>query len=184
MRQTEGMSKTIRYNFYMVIREATQKDIFALAKLAQETYRATFSYTMTNNELTKALKTRSEAYFQSVLNVDVILVAEDERMLVGFIQFGTVTIESVEATNQDIELNKIYIDVNHQGKGIGKKLIDEMFSHSRLEDIKNVYLDVFDKNEKAVSLYKKYGFKIIGTIPFVVDGEIVGHDLLMRCSIK
>lgn len=101
----------------MLIREATVNDIPLLAKLAQETYTETFGRTMTKDELIKALESRSEKYFKSVLGKDTIL-------------------------------------------------------------------DVYAENEKALGLYKKYGFKIIGKTPFKVKGKILGYDLLMKRKNK
>jgi putative acetyltransferase len=50
-------------------------------------------------------------------------------------------------------IGALFVDINCQGKGIGKKLI---------EYIKGIYdnltLAVYKKNEKAVSFYKKVGF--------------------------
>ncbi|MBA3724326.1 MAG: GNAT family N-acetyltransferase [Candidatus Levybacteria bacterium] len=168
----------------MIVREASQQDIPTLAILAQETYKATFGHTLTNEELTEAFKSRSEDYFYHILNTDTILVVEDKNKLLGYIQFGAVTYESVESTDNDIELNKIYIDKNYQGKGIGKVLMKSMFEHPRLDRIENIYLDVFDENKKAIGLYEKYGFKRIGKTPFKLDGKIVGYDLLMKRSKK
>ncbi len=93
----------------MIIRDATQNDIQSLAKLAQETYSDTFGHTMSSDELENALKSRSEEYFNSILHNETILVAEHNNSLLGFIQFGYVTYDSIQTTDKDIELNKIYI---------------------------------------------------------------------------
>lgn len=135
---------------------------------------------MSKNELQYALQLRSEGYFHSIIDKDIILVAEDNNKLIGFIQFGEVTYDSIQTTDRDIELNKIYVEKKYQSKGIGKKLMEAMLSHDRLAEIENIYLDVFTENEKAIGLYTKYGFKIIGKTAFEVNGQILGYDLLMR----
>lgn len=163
----------------MSIREAKPNDIPAISKLAKETYIATFGQTMSQEELIEALKTRSEEYFTDVIRTDTILVAEEEK-IVGFMQIGRVTITSVQASDRDLELIKIYIDENQQGKGIGKALMEVMLKHPRLNGIENIYLDVYDENKKAIGLYEKYGFKIIGKTPFKINNKIVGYDLLMK----
>lgn len=163
----------------MVIREATLHDIPTIAALAKEAYIAAFGHTMSSNELNEALKTRSEEYFTNILNTDIILIAEEDQLL-GFIQFGSVTIQSVKATTRDIELNKIYIDKNQQGKGIGSALMQTMLKHPRLKRVQNIYLDVYEENKHAIGLYEKYGFRIIGKTPFTLDGKIIGYDLLMK----
>lgn len=166
----------------MIIRDATEKDTATISKLAQEIYASSFGHTMSHEELTEILKTRSKDYFYSALKRDTILVAEEENEVIGFIQFGAVTLESVTATDKNLELIKIYIDTNHQGQGVGKALMKAMFEHPRLDRIENIYLDVYTKNDKAIGLYKKYGFKIIGKIPYRVNGKIIDYDLLMQYS--
>jgi ribosomal protein S18 acetylase RimI-like enzyme len=164
----------------MIIRSVTLIDIPHLVNLAQKTYSDTFGHTMSKEELQHALDERSEEYFLSIMNQDVVLVAENSRQLVGFVQFGNVTYNTASPTDSDIELNKIYVEKSYQGKGIGKKLIEAMLSHDRLAGVENIYLDVFAKNEKAIGLYKKYGFQIIGKTPFKIKGQILGYDLLMK----
>ena len=164
----------------MTIRGVVQADIPFLAKLAQITYSETFGHTMSNDDLQDALNQRSEKYFLSIIDQDVVLVAEDNNQLVGFIQFGNVTLDSIPTTDNDIELNKIYIEKDYQGKGIGKKLIEAMLNHDRLDGIDNIYLDVFTENEKAIELYKKYDFRIIGKTPFIINDQILGYNLLMK----
>lgn len=164
----------------MRIRNLIKADIPSLAQLAQQTYAETFGKTMSEEELEKALDARSENYFSSVIDKDVILVAIEDNQLVGFIQFGRVTYGTIPATSSDIELNKIYVKKQHQGKGIGSKLIEAMLDHDRLVDIKNIFLDVFAQNKKAISLYQRFGFKIIGKTPFEINGQIIGYDLLMK----
>ncbi|MFA5135934.1 MAG: GNAT family N-acetyltransferase [Patescibacteria group bacterium] len=164
----------------MKIREATIDDIPSLSKLAQQTYIKTFGHTMDKKELKLALKSRSESYFKSIIHQDTILVACENNSLVGFIQFGKVDYESIKTTNRDIKLDKIYVASNYQGKGIGKKLVETMLKHKRLSGIENIYVDVFMKNQKALSLYEKYGFKTIGQVPFKLDKKIIGYDILMK----
>jgi len=50
-----------------------------------------------------------------------------------------------------------------QGMGLGKKLIKEIFSLARYWNIKKIWLHVYDFNERAFKLYKKTGFKKVGT---------------------
>lgn len=164
----------------MIIREVIQSDIPALATLAQKTYIDAFGHTMTKEELQDALKSRSEDYFRSIIYEDTILVAYEEEKLLGFIQFGKADYDSIKTTDKDIKLDKIYVDTFYQGKGFGKQLMDAMLAHKRLENIENIYLDVFAGNTKAIRFYEKYGFQKVEKIPFSIDGKIIGYDILMK----
>ena len=164
----------------MIIREITHADIPPLAKLAQETYVVAFGDTMTPDELQDALKARSEEYFYSVFGKDAILVALDGEIIVGFIQFGEIDYDAINATQYDIELKKLFVDTAHHRKGIGTQLIEAMLAHKRLVHIQNIYVDVYTKNMNAIALYKKYGFREVGKIPYKPNGRIIAYDLLMK----
>jgi len=164
----------------MIIREAILQDIPKIAQLAKVTYIVTFGQTMSEDELNEALKVRSEKYFYTIFGRDIILVVKNNKDLVGFIQFGEPSYKKIVTNDNDIELKKIYVEKNHQGQGIGKSLMEAMFKHNRLIKIQNIYLDVFAKNKQAIGLYRKYGFQIVGKIPFIVGDKTVGYDLLMK----
>lgn len=168
----------------MIIREAAPSDIPSLAKLAQKTYADAFGHTMTAVELQDALNARSEGYFLSILGKDTILVALDADYLVGFIQFGEVSYDSIATTKNDVGLNKIFVGTDYQGKGIGKQLIEAMLTHDRLVHVESIYLDVYAENIKAIELYKKYGFQVIGKTPYKANGKTIGQDLLMKRTNK
>lgn len=56
-----------------------------------------------------------------------------------------------------IELEYIWVHIKHRKKGIASKLMDIMID----EDVKNITLEVNVKNQDAIKLYEKYGFKIV-----------------------
>ena len=58
-----------------------------------------------------------------------------------------------------IELEYIWVSLEHRKKGIASKLMDKMFE----EDVSNVTLEVRTSNIQAIQLYKKYGFSIVST---------------------
>ena len=53
-------------------------------------------------------------------------------------------------------LNEIYLEEKYRNKGIGTSIIKEILSNYNI-----VYLWVYKLNTKALSLYKKLGFKIV-----------------------
>lgn len=57
---------------------------------------------------------------------------------------------------EQIELDDLYIFENHQNQGIATKLINTIVHTSN----KTIFLYVFIKNIRAISLYKKCGFQI------------------------
>lgn len=55
-----------------------------------------------------------------------------------------------------IMIDEIYLEKDYRNKGIGTNIIKEILSQNKI-----VYLWVYKENIKALSLYKKLGFKIM-----------------------
>lgn len=62
----------------------------------------------------------------------------------------------VESKDDGILLDEIYLEENYRNKGIGTDIIKKLSSKNDI-----IYLWVYKLNIKAISLYKKLGFKII-----------------------
>jgi ribosomal protein S18 acetylase RimI-like enzyme len=135
---------------------------------------------MSREDLEAQLKaTRSEDYFRNALREDTILVAVIDGALVGYVQISDVRIPIEGAGPLDQELFALYVRSDLQGQGIGKTLMDAVFAHERFKCARNVWLDVWEANGRAIGLYARYGFKPAGRRDFVVDGRVVGSDLVM-----
>ena len=56
---------------------------------------------------------------------------------------------------------------NYQGRGLGLPFMQTLLSFSRNKGIKEVYLNVYEKNKAAIELYKKIKFKKFKIHPIV-----------------
>ncbi|MEM8782601.1 MAG: N-acetyltransferase [Planctomycetota bacterium] len=170
----------------MKIREWRQSDVPAQAQLAAKTYAETFGHSLTNEELSAQIEeTRSETYFRSLMGRDTVLVATLDDQLVGYIQLGDVgtNLQGVEPGPNDQAVQALYVDADHQGRGIGRSLMDAAFAHPRLRESDHVFIDVWGENKRALAFYQDYGFEAVGTRDVTADGKVIGQDLvLMRPS--
>lgn len=164
----------------MQIRGVQEHEISALSALASRTYAAAFGASMSAEDLAAQLKaTRSEEYFREVLASDTILVAVLDGAIVGYVQLSEVRIPIGGVTAADQELAALYVASAHQEQGIGSSLLKAALEHERFVRAPRIYLDVWEKNTRAIALYTKYGFRQAGRRDFVVDGRVLGSDLVM-----
>jgi len=56
----------------------------------------------------------------------------------------------------------IYLDANHHGAGLGRKLMDHMIAESEKAGIWTLYASIFPENTASVHLHKSSGFRQIG----------------------
>ncbi len=58
-----------------------------------------------------------------------------------------------------MELSYIYVEPSKRNKNIASLLMEFMLEEAKKKDIKEISLEVSCENIKAISLYKKYGYK-------------------------
>ncbi len=166
----------------MIVRPAATGDIAELAAFARFTYARAFGASMDAADLEHHLAHRlSDAYFARAFAADDILLACDPD-LVGFAQLGATDAEG--AAPGDVQLRRLYVDPARQNAGIGSLLMRAVLAHPRLAKARHVFLDVWGENTGALRLYERFGFVVVGTVPFVTpSGAVIGHDLLMRRAL-
>ena len=167
-------------NRKLVIRNARQSDIATLSEFAIKTYSDAFGHTFTDADLAAHLKKNLTAdSFSRILDDDVVLLAEVEDLLLGYIQFGAVTLSS--ADNSEQELRRLYVHAEFQNEGYGTALMEAALRHPRLSGAAGIYLDVWEHNHAAQRFYRRFGFDVIGTRPFEVEsGAATSHDFVME----
>ena len=162
------------------IRPAELSDVAALSELAKRTWSDAFGDSVGPEEEALELEeTRSERYFVKVLRERTILVAELNGALVGYVQFGDVDISEVEIRPGDRELDRIYVETELQGRGLGRRLMNAALRHPPLANASRIYLQVWERNKRAMRLYEDLGFRTVGTTTFTIGSGEVAEDLIM-----
>jgi RimJ/RimL family protein N-acetyltransferase len=84
-----------------------------------------------------------------------ILLAELDGQIVGLLDFTTKKRKKISHTGEF----GMSVHPDFQGKGIGNKLIETFLNWATEKSgIEKIILSVFASNEKAINLYKKFGF--------------------------
>lgn len=78
-----------------------------------------------------------------------------------------------------MELERIYVLENHQGKQLGKRFLEAIVAFAREKKTEYIWLGVWEENEDAIRFYERYGFTKFGKHNYVV-GTDVQTDWLMR----
>ncbi len=105
----------------------------------------------------------------------IFLVAEYDKQIVGVI--------TLSGSNRRRIMHKgeLGISVKKQfwGKGIGTALMEECLKIAKQKGFKKIQLEVMSNNDRAIALYKKFGFEVEGVKrkAVFVDGEYI--DLVM-----
>ncbi|MFA8343457.1 MAG: GNAT family N-acetyltransferase [Rhodothermaceae bacterium] len=151
-----------------MIREAVKKDCINLAALSIEVWLNTYAVSGIRTTFSRyVLSHFTEQHFTDLLEKEniKILVFEEKEHLTGYILIDKESFYEDKSNGYEIET--LYVQEHFHGKGIGKKLIQEMMAKYG----NNCWLSALVHNSNAISFYKHLGFKDIGEIYFELDGE-------------
>ncbi|MDL2317493.1 GNAT family N-acetyltransferase [Eubacteriales bacterium OttesenSCG-928-A19] len=85
--------------------------------------------------------------------------------LVGFAMYGQFPSWLDASRDTQVWLDRLLIDRRYQGKGYGEQSLRTLLSRLRTEyGDGHVYLSVYGDNDRAIALYKRYGFAFTGAL--------------------
>lgn len=165
----------------VVIRIAEKRDVKSLTKLAIETYTDAFGDSIEASELAAHVATNlSESCIETFILKDVVLVAELEDQMIGFVHFSDINIPVETPTNKSRTLRRLYVHRDFQNKGVGSSLMGAALEHPLLKGAEYIYLEVWEYNVGAQRFYKRYGFEKIDQRRFVLpSGAEADFDFIM-----
>lgn len=90
---------------------------------------------------------------------DCRIVISDSSIIYGWAALSPVSQRDVYSGVAEVS---IYIKESERGKGIGKKLLEELIKSSEKAGIWTLQAAIFPENEASIHLFKKCGFRVIG----------------------
>ncbi len=166
----------------LIFRECGVEDLVTLHKLSCKTYSDTFGSMNTPANLKAYLE---EAYDMSKLRAELsdhnssfyFLYYKEE--LSGYLKLNEYKAQTDLNDPQSIEIERIYVAKEFQGKGLGNVLMSKAIDLAKERKKIYLWLGVWEKNDKAILFYTKNGFYEIGKHSFYM-GEEEQTDLIMR----
>lgn len=153
----------------MTIREATAKDLTAIVAI----YNESIPGGMATADLEPITPASREAWFQEFDPSNrPCWVAKDNGIVIG-----TVYLRSFyggrPAYHKTAEIS-IYLTATHQGKGLGKILIQKMIAACPKLGVENLLSFYFAHNAPSRQLFQDLGFQECGNLPGIA--EIFNHS--------
>ena len=169
----------------MNIRYGTTEDAKMLSELGAKTFYDTFAKDNIPENMEAYLK-RSfspEIQFHELSQPDVIfLIVEFEETPIGYAQLILNSKDDVIKGTRPLEIRRIYASQEYLGKGIGRELMQATISEARQRDCDCIWLGVWEKNQRAIEFYKKWGFREVGAHLFSV-GDDPQNDFVMELEL-
>lgn len=167
-----------------MIRRATQSDAAMLTELARRTFVETFGSFNTPEDMAMFL---SKAYTEAVQRREiedprlVTLIAEEDGQPAGFMQLMPGhRAQAVDDGLEAIEVCRFYVDRPWHGRGLAQSMMDEVVRLADGLGADVIWLAVWEHNPRAISFYKKFGFRDVGSQPFILGTDLQTDRVMLR----
>jgi len=172
------------------IKKLSEVDAKELAVLAHDTFKVTyedkfegeFDHQNFKNYLKNAFKHVKIMKEIQETNSTFFGVFENDKMI-AFMKLNFLDNQTVERPDNHVEVERFYITLDKQGRGLGRYMMDWVSEWAKKKDYVKLWLRSWEKNEKGIAFYKKMGMKIVGTaeykfeeaddIDYVIEKDLV-----------
>ena len=164
------------------IKDLEESDSDAFAALLVQLSRETTHALMTEQESIELGNSQHERTRQLVLaDNQKILFAVHDTILVGFLGLSQGTFER----NRHSAALMIGVLANYWGQGIASQLMKQALGWADERGIQRIEVGVMDSNERAIELYKRFGFEQEGVkrAAFLINDVYQDEILMARVKI-
>jgi ribosomal protein S18 acetylase RimI-like enzyme len=167
------------------IKKAGAEDTEAIVSLSVATFRETYgSQNTEENILVHVQEHFNPEKIRSELNEPDFrfYLATIEGAPVGFMKLRSNRQPRGIAEKRCLEIQRIYVLQEYQGASVGSELVKLAKEIAQKEHFQVIWLQVWQKNEKAIRFYHKSGFVIYETTSFLLGKEMQA-DYLLRFDL-
>jgi len=169
----------------MTFRDARVNDAADLADIGRDTFIETFGHLYPPADLKRFVE---ETYSIDAMTTDLmdpqveVRIAFAGRRIAAYCKIGPCKLPLDIGPEPALQLHRVYVYQVRQGVGAGRILLTWAIERARQRGAKNLYLGVWQSNERAIALYESRGFETLGSYKFHV-GETVDDEYLMRLKL-
>lgn len=156
------------------IKKCTLEDINLLLKISRDTFIETFkqqnSPESLNTYLERAFNLKQLEKELSNISSQFFFVYLNHK-IAGYLKVNTNRAQSEEMGDESLEIERIYIKRHFQKHGLGKYLLNKAMEIAMQQNIKKIWLGVWEENKNAIAFYEKMGFIQAGSHSFLMGDE-------------
>jgi diamine N-acetyltransferase len=166
-------------------RYARENDAADLAEIGRETFIETFGHLYPPGDLKRYV---DDTYSIDRMKDDLrdpeveVRMAFSGRRIVAYCKIGPCKLPFDVGPEPALELHRVYVSQTRQGVGVGRILLAWAIERARKRGAKNLFLGVWQGNERAIKLYESRSFERVGTYKFRV-GDTLDDEFIMRLRL-
>jgi diamine N-acetyltransferase len=168
------------------IRTASREDIDLLTQIGRRAFYEAFAphNTETDMQLYLSANLTKEKLQEEFGEQNAhFYIAEFAAKPAGYLKLRTAQEPIALTGRKHIEMERIYVLSEFQGRKIGNELMAFSIELARQQGYEILWLGVWEHNYKAIAFYHKWGFEIFGSHSFVL-GTDHQTDYLMKLELR
>ena len=169
----------------IVIKEATTEDALLIANISHQTFYETFAEYNTKENMDKFLNqqfTKGKLILEVGAKENIFLLAYDGDQIAGYVKIRDDRVPLKMGSASALEIARLYAMTNRIGKGVGSQLMRACFDIARKNSKDWLWLGVWEKNQRAIDFYTKWGFEKFDETDFLL-GDDMQRDWLMKKKV-
>lgn len=170
----------------LVIREATVQDARLIADISHQTFYESFAAYNSKEDMDKFLNqqfTRGKLILEVGARGNTFLLAYNGDDIAGYVKIRDERMPPSLGNVKALEIARIYAMTHQIGKGVGSFLMQSCIDIAKERNKEWIWLGVWEKNERAIEFYKKWGFEKFDETDFLL-GDDMQKDWLMKKRIE
>jgi diamine N-acetyltransferase len=169
----------------LVIREATIEDARLIANISHQTFYETFAEHNSKEDMDKFLNqqfTKGKLIMEVGARGNIFLLAYDDTNVAGYVKLRDERVPPSMGNVNALEVARLYAMPQQIGKGVGSLLMQSGIDIARQRDKEWLWLGVWEKNQRAIDFYTKWGFEKFDETDFLL-GDDLQRDWLMKRKV-
>lgn len=163
------------------IRRATAADATMLAEFGAETFLAAYAAQVGAAVLAPYI---AETFAPEHLAAELadergrFLIAEVDGSVAGYVVVHAGERPVEVAAERPVEIRRLYAAPAFIGRGVGSAMMRAALDAALELSGDVAWLGVWSRNARAIAFYRRWGFEVVGSVPFML-GEVRHEDLIM-----
>lgn len=163
-------------------RDARPEDAGRLTEIGRDTFSETFGMLYKHEDLQAYLDDNFtvEKQLAEIEDPNIeIRIAAMRTKTIAYAKLAPVKLPVEHDPATSLELHRLYVRQEGQGVGVGRILLTWAIEQARQRGAKEIYLGVWENNQRAISVYETRNFETVGTYNFDVGGK-QDNEVIMR----
>lgn len=165
------------------IRKIYKEEAALIADLSRTTFYETFAAQNTEADMEKFMR---EQFSRETLIGDAqqaghyFMLAHYQDEPAGYVKLKEGISYPAFEGRSSLEIARIYALKNMIGKGIGAALMQASIDYAIKAGKQLIWLGVWEKNERAIAFYQRWGFEKFGEHDFLLGNDLQRDWLMMK----